>query len=38
MDEKNLTKLSEDFFLLMMLLHKKIIKLEDFMSPRPLYI
>lgn len=32
MDEKNLTKLSEDFFLLMMLLHKKIIKLEDFMK------
>lgn len=32
MDEKNLTKLSEDFFLLMMVLHKKIIKLEDFMK------
>lgn len=32
MDEKNLTKISEDFFVLMMLLHKKIIKLEDFMK------
>jgi DNA-binding MarR family transcriptional regulator len=32
MDEKNLIKLSEDFFVLMMLLHKKIIKLEDFMK------
>ena len=32
MDEKNLTKISEDFFVLMMLLHKKVVKLEDFMK------
>lgn len=32
MDEQKLAKISEDFFLLIMLLHKKIIKFEDFMK------
>lgn len=32
MDEQKLAKISENFFVLIMLLHKKIIKFEDFMK------
>ncbi|MFR1709370.1 MAG: MarR family winged helix-turn-helix transcriptional regulator [Clostridium sp.] len=36
MDEQKLAKISENFFVLMMLLHKKIIKFEDFMKNMPM--
>lgn len=36
MDEKNLTKISEGFFGLTMQVHKKILKLEDFMKDFPI--
>lgn len=36
MDEKNLTKVSEQFFGLVMLLHKKILKPEEFMKGFPI--